>query len=195
MDKTTVNRKTNSLSHPTINRRIRQACSSLCLFVLIAFATTACQKGKVYDAYQHTPLDGWEKYDTLVFDVPPVANDALYSTDVGLRIDNTYPFMRLTLIIEHRTSSSAKILSDTIDCDLIGENGIAKGQGINCYQYSFHVRDTYIQQGDSLQVCIRHDMKREMLPGISDVGIKLSAHQVAPRIDAKEDKQKNRKAP
>lgn len=27
--------------------------------------------------------------------------------------------------------------------------------------------------GDSLQISVRHDMKREILPGVSDVGIKI----------------------
>ena len=31
-----------------------------------------------------------------------------------------------------------------------------------------------IEQGDSLRINIRHNMKREILPGIADVGIKFT---------------------
>jgi hypothetical protein len=35
------------------------------------------------------------------------------------------------------------------------------------------VRQLQLQEGDSLHVVVRHNMKREILPGIFDVGIKL----------------------
>ena len=44
------------------------------------------------------------------------------------------------------------------------------------YQYQVPVNDITLQQGDSLHICVRHDMKREILPGISDVGIKMTRH-------------------
>ena len=34
-----------------------------------------------------------------------------------------------------------------------------------------------MHQGDSIHVAIRHDMKREILPGVSDIGIKISKIQ------------------
>jgi gliding motility-associated lipoprotein GldH len=49
--------------------------------------------------------------------------------------------------------------------------GNTRGQGINYYQYNFHIADVALIEGDSLRISIRHDMKREILPGISDIGI------------------------
>jgi hypothetical protein len=34
-----------------------------------------------------------------------------------------------------------------------------------------------LNKGDSLEIKIRHDMKREILPGISDIGIMLNKHE------------------
>ena len=49
-----------------------------------------------------------------------------------------------------------------------------KGQGVGSYQYHFRVSEMNLKAKDSLHICVRHDMKREIMPGISDVGIEIS---------------------
>ena len=49
-----------------------------------------------------------------------------------------------------------------------------KGHGISTYQYNFHLTTLTLNEGDSLHIAVRHNMKREILPGISDIGIRLS---------------------
>ena len=47
------------------------------LAIIIAAATllvlAACNRHLVYDKFMHTPVAGWEKNDTLLFEVPPVS--------------------------------------------------------------------------------------------------------------------------
>ena len=91
--------------------------------------------------------------------------------------------MGLTLIVEQtvyhqnrKIPGECKI--DTVNCQLIDNNGVSKGQGISYYQYNFPINNIYqMHQGDSIHVTIRHDMKREILPGVSDIGIKISKIQ------------------
>ena len=139
--------------------------SSLALLILLL---TACDKRTVYNHYEHTPLSGWERNDTLSFAVGPVGESGSYVEDLGLRISNEYPFMSLSLIVDQEVSSTHEKRRDTLACDLIS------GQGVSQYQYSFHLTTMELQSGDKLYVSVRHDMKREILPGISDVGLKLS---------------------
>ena len=42
---------------------------------MITVATTmvSCNRNTVYDHYEHTPLTGWEKNDTLIFQMPAFA--------------------------------------------------------------------------------------------------------------------------
>jgi gliding motility-associated lipoprotein GldH len=54
------------------------------------------------------------------------------------------------------------------------DNGLTRGQGVSIYQFAFPIADIDLQEGDSVQFRIRHDMKREILPGIADIGIKIS---------------------
>lgn len=57
------------------------------LAIIIAAATllvlAACNHRKVYDSYMHTPTDGWEKNDTLLFEVPSIAQTSTYSRNSG----------------------------------------------------------------------------------------------------------------
>lgn len=135
---------------------------------------TACNKRTVYYHYEHTPLTGWERNDTISFVVGPIGEDGLYEEEVGLRITGEYPFMGLNIIVEQQLASTQEKHCDTLVCDLVNDHGTAKGAGVSQYQYMFRLPTLELQAGEKLFVAIRHDMKREILPGISDIGVKVS---------------------
>ncbi len=147
------------------------------LYILFAVFTTvamySCDDKTVYNKYNHTPIAGWEKNDTLMFDIPPLPQSGNYQEAVGLRVNDAYPFMSLCLIVEQKTYPSNNIQVDTINCNIIDKDGYTKGSGISYYQYNFDLKQVNINKGDSLHVCIRHNMKREILPGISDIGFAI----------------------
>ena len=145
------------------------------LFILFVLALlVACKDGRVYHHYDHTPLAGWDKVDTLIYNVPAVNEEGLYATDLGLRVSNKYPFMSLKLIVEQTIYPSQRKQIDTLTCRLIDSNGKAKGNGVSNYQYDFPVSQMFLHQHDSLHITVRHDMRREIMPGVSDVGISVS---------------------
>ena len=137
------------------------------------WALSSCNNRKVYDSYCHTHIGGWEKNDTLTFDIPPLRNGGIYTAELGLRINESYPFTGITLIAQF-TDSHGTTSTDTLKCKLIDNDGIPQGKGISYYQYKFRIKDMNLPKDDSLRICVRHDMKREILPGISDVGISLT---------------------
>ena len=147
--------------------------TALAATMVAATLTTSCNTRRVYDRYANTPVAGWEKNDTLSFDIPPVKTAGPYTTRLGLRTSESYPFTSLTLIVEQHIYPSGTVKADTVRCQITDRRGNASGHGISFYQYRFDVGETMLQEGDSLHVTIRHDMKREILPGISDVGISL----------------------
>ena len=65
-------------------------------------------------------------------------------------------------------------LTDTINCTFSKPDGTRLSRGISYYQYSYPIAKHDLREGDSLVVSVYHDMKRDMLPGISDVGIHIS---------------------
>ena len=80
------------------------------------------------------------------------------------------------MIVEQKVMPGNVTRCDTVTCELTDDKGKVKGNGISNYQYVFHVSDRHYHKGDSLHISVRHDMKREILPGITDVGISLRAY-------------------
>lgn len=148
------------------------------LYIIAAVCTTvsltACDRRTVYNHYEHTPVAGWERNDTLTFNTEAVKLGGRYMEEIGLRINGNYPFMGLNLIVEQTVLPAGDRRSDTLNCNLIDEQGTAKGRGVSHYQYMFHLTTLRLNRGDRLHIAIRHDMKREILPGITDIGVRLS---------------------
>lgn len=160
----------------------RQEMKRLIYLILVMVATMSlpsCKHSTVFDSYAHTPIAGWEKNDTLSFEIPPLLEGGYYNESLGLRITGNYPFMGLTLIVEQNIYHNNKHVpsackTDTVNCQLIDKNGVSKGQGISYYQYNFPINVYRLNQGDSIHITVRHDMKREILPGVSDIGVKIT---------------------
>lgn len=147
---------------------------------------SSCQNHLVYSHYESTPVRGWERNDTLSFDVPPMQETAYYKEVVGLRINGDYPFMGLDLVVEQMVLPSQETYIDTLVCKLVDETGRTMGKGINHFQYEIPLTKLKMNKGDSLHITIHHCMKREILPGISDVGVELT-RQVSTSVQTKED--------
>jgi gliding motility-associated lipoprotein GldH len=143
--------------------------------VLLALvALCGCQQQVAYHGFRHIYEPGWDKTDTLHFDVSPVARDGNYRLDAELRIDKDFPFKQLTIEVEQTVYPSKEMFHHKIDCNLVSETGVIEGDGISYFQYQFFVQGLSLHQGDSVHISLTHNMKREIMPGISDVGVKLS---------------------
>ncbi len=143
-------------------------------FISIFFLLLSCTGRKVYDTYHHTFISGWDRGEVLSYDVPRMKTTAKYSTMLGLRVSDGYPFQSLTLIVEQTIYPKKTTRRDTLNCQIYDSRGTIRGKGISCFQYHYQVSQMNLQEGDSLHVTVRHDMRREIIPGIADVGIEIS---------------------
>ena len=159
----------------------------LYLIIGMSMMFPSCQNRMAYSHYESTPVRGWECNDTLLFDVPPIQEAGYYEEVVGLRINGDYPFMGLDLVVRQMVLPSQETYIDTLVCNLADEAGHTLGRGVNHYQYQLPLTTLKLNKGDSLHITIHHCMKREILPGISDVGLELS-RQVSTRVQTKENK-------
>ena len=139
----------------------------------VALTFGLCNRSTVFSQYRHTSLMGWEKNDTLVFALQPSKADVELKEIVGIRINDSYPFKAICLIVDQTIMPGNITTSDTVNWVLFDNYGNTKGRGISSYQYNYHLKNNKLMKGDSLTVKIRHNMKREIMPGISDIGIKL----------------------
>ena len=148
-----------------------------------------CRQQVAYHQFRHIYEPGWDKTDTLYFDISPLS-DGSYRLDAELRSDKDYPFQKLMMEVEQTVYPSMRRYHDVIGCELISETGLIKGDGISYFQYQFLVRNLSLREGDSIHICLTHKMKREIMPGVTDVGVRLSrTDQVSASVDTEEDKQ------
>ena len=103
-----------------------------------------------------------------------MTEDGNYEVLAELRTDKNYPFQKLTLMVTEKVYPSGLIMHDVLDCRLVSKEGVIEGDGISAFQYQFHVRYLNLHKGDSLHICVAHNMKREIMPGIADIGISLT---------------------
>ena len=67
-----------------------------------------------------------------------------------------------------------RLAKRSLNCDIIDESGTVMGSGISQYQYDFPVDILQLEEGDSLHVTVIHNMRREVMPNICDVGFTLT---------------------
>jgi len=144
------------------------------LILMAGVLLCACGQQKVYSRFQHVSETGWEKADTISFSIPPVAEGGLFLEEMGLRINTTFPFQSLTLQVSQTIFPEGRQEKYTVFCPLVDKEGDRTGAGISLFQYTFPIHDITLNHGDSVQINVLHCMKREIMMGITEVGITLS---------------------
>ena len=144
------------------------------LLTAVVLTVAGCTSKTVYHHYEHTGTTGWEKDDTLFFRVPAMGQGSELSEEVELRTNSSYLFQDVSLIIKQTTFPSKVSRTDTLFCTLTDEEGNIQGKGVNYFQHRFHLTNFYANKGDSMVIAIRHNMRRDLLPGIMDVGVRLT---------------------
>ena len=158
-------------------RRLRRRMKNrgLLIFSLIfaiAVVIVSCNRKNVYVNYRHVPMSGWDKTDTLVFAVSPLGAGS-YREEIGVRVDRSYPFVSLSLVIEQAILPSGYVHRDTLNYKIVDEKGKFRGKGVSYFQQAFHLNTINLHDGDSLSITIKHNMKREMVMGVSDIGFSI----------------------
>lgn len=156
---------------------LRRTLNILFVTAAVALMVAACGDGRVFDKFVSTPVDGLEKNDTVSFSVPPVASSGSYRQEIGLRITADYPFTSISLEVKQTVEPGHRVSTDTLACRLYDDDGNMLGRGVSMFQYGFALPDIDLRKGDSLHVRVRHVMKREILPGITDIGFNLEARR------------------
>ena len=151
----------------------RNSCAWITAILLAIAGVSSCEQHTAYHHFSSTPQAGWEKLDTLLFVVPPLAEPGRYSQQFDVRINESYPFTSLTLVVAQQIFPGNRRKQHILQCKFSEHNKYFQRRGISHYTYSFPLPDIDLRRGDSIQVHVRHDMKREILTGITDVGLKM----------------------
>lgn len=130
-----------------------------------------CDNRRVYSHYEHLDLNGWERNDTAFFGFR-CHESGTYSLDMGFRTNHDFPYKSLSMVVEHIIFPSHSTGHSTIRCRITDDAGNITGkQGISCNDIKYHLGEIEMQKDDSIKIKINHCMRREMLPGLSEIGI------------------------
>lgn len=150
------------------------------LLAVVLTALSACTIDTVYSCYKTADITGWEKNDTVTFDVPAMERPGRYDLQLGMRIDRQFPFRSITLVIDQTIipasrKHATRMESDTVRLNFATADGTILGNGSAYFQYEVPLSiHPDILPGDSIHYGIRHNMKRNIIPGVSDIGLQLT---------------------
>ncbi|KAA6329659.1 Gliding motility lipoprotein GldH [termite gut metagenome] len=143
---------------------------------IIMLALVACADNVVYHSYQHIAGKGWDKGDTLTFNVRITDSmPTYYHLYVQIRNRTDYPYQNLLLLVRHNLKDSSIVVTDTVRCTLANDAGRWKGKGLGgLFQTFFNVSE-YISRYPigTRTVNVIQGMEDQTLKGINDVGIRI----------------------
>ncbi len=148
--------------------------SNLFLFVLFLFAT-ACEDVRVHS---FRSLSGdWSVFDTLQYACcAPAGRNESFMIDVQLRSKPSYPYRELWLGVQCVADSSGLLSTDTLRCELFDSLGRHSGTtGGILYQTSHRLGTREFPKADTVRVRLYHLMDCEVVEGIADVGVRITA--------------------
>lgn len=147
-------------------------CRSL-LLPLISLFLSSCTGNTFYHRYQSLPAEGWDRRDTVCFEVPEADGDIDGLLFIGLRTVAHVGKQNVVLAVEQCDGDGAVCSCDTVRYPLTDTDGNALGRGVNARQYETQHLPFRLRKGKSARVRIRHLMTHEVVTGITEVGVRI----------------------
>ena len=144
--------------------------------LLLVFTLGACADHQLYHQFCPTPISGWAKTDTLLYEFKQI-NSRLDKVILNIQIRNStqYPYTDLFVLCQENLSDTLNISSDTIQIKLMTEDGTWKGDGWGyLFQHSLYykeIRNPQINTNSFLKITPL--MQDSILHGIESIGIEL----------------------
>lgn len=130
--------------------------------LLVLFTMVSCQKDTFYHSYQPVDSTGWEKNDTLLFQLPTALHARSYDYEIGIRHKDSYKYRDIWLTINQ----------DTLHLYLADSIGNWKGSGIG--EMRQMTQELSLPLPDSIrEFRITHIMQDNPITGIHDIGIQV----------------------
>ena len=127
----------------------------------------------MFHSYKPLPAEGWERSDTVCFDMPKGEEDTEGTLFVALRTTAPSGMREVVLAVEQCSERAEVLRRDTIRCTLADDEGNATAKGINYHQHENGLLPFRLQKGERQSVRIYHLMRSEVIAGISEVGIRI----------------------
>ena len=153
---------------------IIKAVANSSLFILHSSFLTACIGGTYFHSYKPLPEEGWERRDTICFDLPQADHDFNGTLTIGLRTKAYIGMQDIVLAVEQLNDSAEVCRRDTIRYPLTNTEGDALARGVNHHQYETEQLPISMKKGQGGSVRIHHLMRNELVQGFTELGIKIN---------------------
>ena len=147
--------------------------TSIFLYLLLSSMILSCTGSTVFHSYKPLPREGWERRDTVCFSLPKATEDTDATLTIGLRTVAHVGLQDIVLAVEQASETGDDSRCDTIRYPLADAEGNALARGVNSHQYEDRQLPLRLQSGKECHIRIRHLMTREVIPGITEVGIRV----------------------
>ena len=147
----------------------------LLVLLLLVGGSNSCSRRPVIHHYEQVMVDGWTPGDTVKFYIDSLKHSGNYEPIIGIRtsVSVLYPYRSLWLAVRQQWHNPEYERTDTIECLLTDDNGDTMGNGVSIYQHTFPQEPIYLEQGNTAEISISHIMRHDMLPGITEIGLRL----------------------
>ena len=140
---------------------------------IMCLVMVSCTKGTLIHHYEAVSHQGWERTDTLCFDLPEVEKQGQHLMSVSLRYNNNFPYEGIWIVVEGSMKEPSAYWRDTLYFRTADENGTALGRGVALMQNSVPLKEMQLEEGQHGRFRVWHIMHREVMPTIREVGIRL----------------------
>ena len=151
-----------------------KAVANSSFFILHSSFLIACTGGTLLHSYKPLPAEGWDRCDTVCFDLPRAEKDIDGTLFIGLRTKANVGFQDIVLAVEQFDEIAGLARCDTVRYPLADAEGYALTPGVNHHQYETQQLPIHLNKGQSGSVRIHHLMTHEVISGITEVGIKIN---------------------
>lgn len=148
--------------------------SHIAIIVMAIWLVMSCNTDTIYHHFSHIPEEGWDKRDTFYFKIDTILVEGNYTATLCTRTDATYPYRNLSLKTILTVMPSNTTTTRSTDFDITNQEGAHDRKGITLHNHEREISTIHLQPGDSLNVKVAHNMRKETMPGITDIGIKVT---------------------
>ena len=149
------------------------------LFIIIALTLLISCRSQRTLLHEFAAIDGeeWNIKDSLHFEIDSVTTSGNCETTLEFRTNANYPYRNISILMTQSLRNKNKDITKTLAYDIVDESGKNNGEGITYLTHHIPFCTMEIQEGDTVDIFIRHNMQDNILPGIADVGVLVEKNE------------------
>ncbi len=157
-----------------INYNYMNAAKQLAFMLIAVITFTACDSNRIFEDNETIDDNVWIREDVKTFEVDIIDTLSPNNFYVNVRNADGYPYRNVYLFIQTTFPQGSTTL-DTINCIIADEKGQYLGSGMgDIFDNQILLKKNVIfPQSGKYTFKIQHGMRRDKLPLIMDVGMRI----------------------